>query len=116
DVFRNGRRPGPSDSALQLCRPGLKFRRPPQREKRFSSFNSPAKATRSLAMRVLLAFDKFKDSLTALAACDLAANALRARHPDWMLDLCPLADGGEGFCEILTAAAGGEIKPISVTG
>lgn len=67
-------------------------------------------------MRVLLAFDKFKDSLTALAACDLAAHALRARHPDWTLDLCPLADGGEGFCEILTTAAGGEIKPILVTG
>jgi hypothetical protein len=59
------------------------------------------------AMRALLAFDKFKDSLTAQQACDLAADALRATHRDWTLDLCPLADGGEGFCEIHTAAAGG---------
>ena len=67
-------------------------------------------------MRVLLAFDKFKDSLTAPAACASAARALQAAHPDWMLDLCPLADGGEGFCEILTAAAGGELRRFSVAG
>lgn len=66
-------------------------------------------------MRVLLAFDKFKDSLTAQAACEITARALAERHPDWTLDLCPLADGGEGFCEILTAAAGGELKKFSVT-
>ena len=58
-------------------------------------------------MRVLLAFDKFKDSLTAPQACAAAAAALRERHPDWSLDECPLADGGEGFAPILTRAAGG---------
>jgi glycerate kinase len=67
-------------------------------------------------MRVLLAFDKFKDSLTAPAACAHTAAALRARHPDWTLDLCPLADGGEGFCEILTHAAGGTVETHTVTG
>ncbi len=67
-------------------------------------------------MRVLLAFDKFKDSLTAPAACEAAARALRAAHPDWTLDLCPLADGGEGFCEILTHAASGVIETHTVTG
>ena len=67
-------------------------------------------------MRVLLAFDKFKDSLAAGPACVAAAAALRTRHPDWQLDLCPLADGGEGFAEILTTAAGGSLSSISVTG
>ncbi|HTQ31849.1 MAG TPA: glycerate kinase [Opitutaceae bacterium] len=67
-------------------------------------------------MRVLLAFDKFKDSLTARQACDLAARAMRGRHPDWKIDSCPLADGGEGFSEILTAAAGGQSVPCQVTG
>ena len=67
-------------------------------------------------MRVLLAFDKFKDALTAPQACALTAAALQARHPDWTLDLCPLADGGEGFCEILTAAAKGAFETITVTG
>ena len=67
-------------------------------------------------MHVLLAFDKFKDSLTAPAACEHAAAALGAAHPDWTLDLCPLADGGEGFCEILTRAAGGTVETHTVTG
>ena len=67
-------------------------------------------------MRVLLAFDKFKDSLTAPAACEHTARALRALHPDWTLDLCPLADGGEGFCEILTHSARGTIETHLVTG
>jgi len=67
-------------------------------------------------MRVLVAFDKFKDSLSARDACDAAARGLRASHPDWELDLCPLTDGGEGFAEILTGAAAGELATVRVTG
>jgi glycerate kinase len=67
-------------------------------------------------MRALIAFDKFKDSLTAREACDLTARALRDRHPDWSLDLCPLADGGEGFAEILTLSAGGKMIRHRVDG
>ncbi|MSU49290.1 MAG: glycerate kinase [Opitutus sp.] len=67
-------------------------------------------------MRVLLAFDKFKDSLSAQEACTLAAAALAERHPDWIIDACPLSDGGEGFSEILTAAAGGRAIVETVTG
>ncbi len=67
-------------------------------------------------MRALLAFNKFKDSLAASTACEAAAAALRQRHPGWSLDLCPLADGGEGFAEILTRSAGGTLSDLSVTG
>jgi len=67
-------------------------------------------------MTVLLAFDKFKDSLTARQACDLTARALHGLHPDWRLDLCPLSDGGEGFAEILTTAAGGQLATLQVSG
>lgn len=67
-------------------------------------------------MRVLLAFDKFKDSLTAPAACAAAAAALREKYPDWAIDECPLADGGEGFAPILTRAASGVMIPTTVTG
>jgi glycerate kinase len=67
-------------------------------------------------MRVLLAFDKFKDSLTAPEACAAAAAGLGARHPDWRIDPCPLSDGGEGFAEILTAAVHGTFRHVSVTG
>jgi glycerate kinase len=67
-------------------------------------------------VRVLIAFDKFKGSLTAPAACDLAARALRGRHRRWQLDLCPLTDGGEGFVDLLTRAAGGQSMPFKVMG
>jgi len=67
-------------------------------------------------MRALVAFDKFKDALRAPDACRHAAEALRATHPDWELDLCPLADGGDGFAEILTHAAGGELRRATLTG
>ena len=67
-------------------------------------------------MRALLAFDKFKDALSAPQACALAAGSLRARQPDWTLDLCPLTDGGEGVCEILTQALGGTFEAHPVTG
>lgn len=67
-------------------------------------------------MRVLLAFDKFKDALGAAAAGEAAAAALRAAHPDWELDLCPLADGGDGFAEVLTRAAGGTLHRVRVSG
>ena len=64
-------------------------------------------------MRILVAFDKFKDALTAPAACVAAVQAL---GPAVTVDACPLADGGEGFAEILTAAAGGELVPGRATG
>ncbi|HVU34542.1 MAG TPA: glycerate kinase [Opitutaceae bacterium] len=67
-------------------------------------------------MRVLLAFDKFKDSMTAEAACEAAATAIHSADAATVLDACPLADGGEGFATILTQAAGGELRRLSVTG
>ena len=67
-------------------------------------------------MRVLLAFDKFKDAISAYAACTAAADALRELHPTWEFDLCPLTDGGEGFTEILTRGASGRMQVAEVTG
>lgn len=67
-------------------------------------------------MRVLIAFDKFKDALTAPAACEIAREVLADLRPDWSTELCPLADGGEGFATILTAAVGGVWHPFTVTG
>jgi len=67
-------------------------------------------------MRVLIAFDKFRGSLTAREACATAVHTLGALHPDWELDACPLTDGGEGFADILTRAASGSIDEIRVSG
>lgn len=55
-------------------------------------------------MRVLIANDKFKGSLTA----NEAALAIRDGLPSSCeVDICPIADGGEGFTETMLAALGG---------
>lgn len=67
-------------------------------------------------MRILLAFDKFKDALSASEACQIAAAALTSAGFDCSVDTIPLTDGGEGFCDILTAAIGGTLHAVQVTG
>lgn len=66
--------------------------------------------------RVLFAFDKFKDALTAQAAGQAAAASLTTLHPDWEIEHAPLADGGEGFAQILTDSAGGNVRHMRVCG
>jgi len=67
-------------------------------------------------VRVLLAFDKFKHALGAAGACAAAAAAIREVFPNAHTDEAPLTDGGEGFCEILTHAAGGHVHKHQVHG
>jgi len=67
-------------------------------------------------MRVLVAFDKFRNALSAQEACEIASRALRERHPDWQIELCPLSDGGDGFENILSTVVDGEHIPLQVTG
>lgn len=67
-------------------------------------------------MRVLIAFDKFKGALTAPEACERVAAVLRRARPEWQLDIAPLADGGDGFCRILTQAAGGVLQEARASG
>lgn len=67
-------------------------------------------------MRILAAFDKFKEALTAPEACEAAAAVLRQKFPAAEIDVCPLTDGGDGFGSILTQAARGDRRQISVTG
>lgn len=67
-------------------------------------------------MRVLIAPDKFKGSLTAVEAAEaMRAGALRAR-PDLEVDMCPLSDGGDGFVAVALAAAPGRPRRTRVTG
>lgn len=68
-------------------------------------------------MNVLVAFDKFKDSMSAVRACDAAANgAQKALDGRVIFTRAPLTDGGEGFCRILSEAASGHIEYYPVTG
>jgi|TARA_B110000438_G_scaffold240764_1_gene239578 glycerate kinase len=67
-------------------------------------------------MRVLIAFDKFKDALTASEACEITRRAVEERLPSADIEVAPLTDGGEGFVEILTQLSGGTIEELSVAG
>ncbi len=58
--------------------------------------------------RFLIAPDKFKGSLTALEAAEAIAAGIRRIEPDAELDLCPIADGGEGFMETLISTLHGK--------
>lgn len=64
-------------------------------------------------MRVLLAPDKFKGSLSAHAVAGaLALGLSRSQIPGLTVDSCPVADGGEGFLEALSMGRWNEIEGI----
>jgi glycerate kinase len=59
-------------------------------------------------LRVLVAPQEFKGTLTAVEAAEAIASGLRRAHPGWQFDLLPMADGGPGTTDSLLAALGGE--------
>lgn len=67
-------------------------------------------------MRIILAFDSYKGSLSALEACTAAAEGVSRLSPSLEVVACPLSDGGEGFAEAMRHAGGGESRRVTVTG
>jgi glycerate kinase len=64
-------------------------------------------------MRIVIAPDKFKGSLSA---ADVAAAIARGLPASASVDLCPVADGGEGTVAALVAATHGRLETRTVTG
>jgi glycerate kinase len=62
----------------------------------------------------LVAPDKFKGSLTARQVCNAVQQALREHDPSFNIITLPLADGGEGSCELLTSFSGGTMVAVPV--
>ena len=60
-------------------------------------------------MKILIAPDKFKGSLSALEAAQAIHAGFSEAMPDVECDLCPIADGGEGTMDICIQALGGEV-------
>jgi glycerate kinase len=58
-------------------------------------------------MRILIAPDKFKGSLSARGVADNIAMGLRDELPDAKIDIVPVADGGEGTAEVISEALDG---------
>jgi glycerate kinase len=67
-------------------------------------------------MRVLIAPDKFRGTLTARQAAEAIATGWRRSRPGDELDLAPMADGGEGTMAALVDALGGEVVPVKASG
>lgn len=63
------------------------------------------------SVRVLIACDKFKGSLSAVEVAEAISKGLPV---DWEVALCPIADGGEGFVEVLTTVSGGKLISVEV--
>ena len=67
-------------------------------------------------MKVVIAIDSFKGSLSSMEAGTAAAEGVRRVFPDAECAVRPLADGGEGTVDALVAGLGGELKSVTVTG
>ena len=67
-------------------------------------------------MRILIAPQEFKGSLTAVEAADCFAAAARELLPDAEIDLAPIADGGPGTVQAIVRAAGGRTSIARVAG
>lgn len=67
-------------------------------------------------MKVVVAVDSLKGSLTSLEAGEAVKEGIRRAAPDTVVEVLPLADGGEGTQEALTKGLGGEEIRHQVTG
>ena len=67
-------------------------------------------------MKIVVAMDSFKGSVTARDACAAARRGVLSVMPDAEVVECPMADGGEGTAETLREARGGEDVRVEVCG
>ncbi|WLA08714.1 glycerate kinase [Xanthomonas translucens] len=67
-------------------------------------------------MKIVIAPDSFKESLSALEAATQIEAGFRDVFPAWNYLKVPVADGGEGTVAVLVAASGGRIVGRTVTG
>ena len=67
-------------------------------------------------MKIVIAPQAFKGSLSALQAADAIANGAQRVFPDAQLTRVPIADGGDGTLDALINATGGTFHEAKVTG
>ena len=67
-------------------------------------------------MKIVIAPDSFKDSLSAEKVADAIAAGLADALPHAHLVSCPMADGGEGTVEAIVAAGNGQLRRNHVQG
>ena len=67
-------------------------------------------------MKIIIAPDKFKGCLSATDVAESIAVGVRKFDPAIQVDLCPMADGGEGTVAAMVAAGSGRIVTRRITG
>lgn len=67
-------------------------------------------------MKIVIAPDSFKDSLSAADVASAIARGLRQALPEAALIERPMADGGEGTMQAIMAACQGELRSLTVDG
>jgi len=67
-------------------------------------------------VKVVIATDKFKGSLSALQAARAMERGVLDADPASQVVTCPMADGGEGTVESVVAATGAEVREEQVEG
>ncbi|MCF8309546.1 MAG: glycerate kinase, partial [Bacteroidales bacterium] len=65
-------------------------------------------------MKVLIATDSFKNSLSGAKVAEAIARGMKSEMSDVRIHSLPLADGGEGTVDALVAAANGTKRKVRV--
>lgn len=65
-------------------------------------------------MKITVAVDSFKGSLSTFQSGEAIKEGIERVFPDAVVNICPLADGGEGTVEAIVSATGGEIRTVTV--
>ncbi len=63
-------------------------------------------------MKVIIAIDSFKGSLTSTEAGKAVEESILHTHPNWQTDIIPIADGGEGMLTVMLNATKGKKQTI----
>lgn len=67
-------------------------------------------------MKIIIAPDSFKGSLSAIEVSEAIAQGVKQAYPDAIIEKVPMADGGEGTVECLVNATHGQIYQQEVIG
>ena len=67
-------------------------------------------------MKTVVAIDSFKGSLTTFEAGEAAKKGIMTVYPDAEVEVCPIADGGEGTVEAIVSQKNGEYITVNVHG
>lgn len=66
-------------------------------------------------MKIVIAPNAFKGTLSAVEAAGAMAEGVRRAAPDSVIVRRPVSDGGDGFLEVMTEALEGEVRRVRVS-